>query len=362
MKVLQVCQPAEGGVVHYVHVLSAELMARGWTAGVACSPGTPTDRLRGEGVDVWPVPMAREISPRRDLMATIRLYKIMRKGGYSLVHTHSAKAGVLGRVAARLARTPAVHTPNAWSFMVAKTPLERRAYVTVEKLLSALSKRIICVSSDELKQGQDLVGAAKKMRLVPNGVAVPPRAKKRSGEKDLVVGCLTRLARQKGIDYLVAAANGVRAEREDVRFSVAGGGPDFERLKDEVGRRGLSGRFELLGAVRDPWEYLSRIDIFVLPSLWEGMPFALLEAMSFGLPVVATDVGGVRDVIPDDTFGIVVPPADPHALREAILRYARAPELREAAGGAARRRVLQEFSQERMVERTLDVYREVLGC
>jgi glycosyltransferase involved in cell wall biosynthesis len=113
--------------------------------------------------------------------------------------------------------------------------------------------------------------------------------------------------------------------------------------------------------LQDPWRYLEQIDVFVLPSLWEGMPFALLEAMGFGLPCVATDVGGVRDVIPDETFGIVVPPADPGALRDAILRYVDFPHLRETVGAAARRRIVTEFSRERMVERTLGVYSEVLG-
>ncbi|MBV9455510.1 MAG: glycosyltransferase family 4 protein [Rubrobacter sp.] len=363
MRILQVCQPAEGGVAHYALVLSTELNGRGWPVDVACSPGALADELRSRGIGVLPLPLVRGFSPQKDLIATLELWKMIRKRRYSLVHTHSAKAGVVGRIAARMAQTPAVHTPNAWSFLVSDSTFERWVYVAVERVLALLSSRIICVSTRELELGRRwLVGVDEKLRLVPNGITLPPQTRVRSEVGELVVGTVARLARQKGIEHLIQAAEGVCAKRKGVRFSVAGGGPDFERLNTAIQRRGLRHRFELIGPVQAPWGYLEQIDIFVLPSLWEGMPFALLEAMSFGLPVVATDVGGVRDVIPDETFGIVVPPADPHALQEAILRYVDSPQLRNTAGATARERVVQEFSRERMVERTLSIYSEVLKC
>jgi glycosyltransferase involved in cell wall biosynthesis len=193
-------------------------------------------------------------------------------------------------------------------------------------------------------------------------MAVPPLGSNRDSGEGLSVGSISRLTRQKGIGYLIEAAEGVCAERGDVRFSVAGGGPDLEALEAEIERRKLRDRFELVGPVDDPWEYLSSLDLFVLSSLWEGMPFAVLEAMGCGLPVVATDVGGVREMIPDETYGTVVPPADAQVLKRAILRYADSPSLREDTGAAARRRVLEEFSEERMVEGVLDVYSEVARC
>jgi glycosyltransferase involved in cell wall biosynthesis len=364
MKILQVCQPTEGGVAHYASVITTELKARSCSVDVACSPGVLADELRGCGVNVSLLPLVREASPRKDLAAVLRLRRIIREGKYSLVHTHSSKAGAVGRVAALLARTPSVHTPHAWSFLVSRSTLERRLYLGVEWILGLISSRIICVSSGEMELGRRSLATVRgKLRLVPNGVAVPSRERVReegNGTEELIVGTLARLTRQKGIDYLVQAAEKVCKEHEGIRFSVAGDGPDLRHIKDEVARRGLFGRFELVG-LQDPWRYLEQIDVFVLPSLWEGMPFALLEAMGFGLPCVATDVGGVRDVIPDETFGIVVPPADPGALRDAILRYVDFPHLRETVGAAARRRIVTEFSRERMVERTLGVYSEVLG-
>jgi glycosyltransferase involved in cell wall biosynthesis len=364
MKILQVCQPAEGGVAHHTSILTTELKARGWSVDVACSPGVLADELRGRGVNVFLLPLVREASPLKDLSAVLQLRRVLREGKYSLVHTHSSKAGAIGRVAALLARVPSVHTPHAWSFLASKSILERWFYVAVEWLLGLVSSCIICVSTGEMELGRRSLATTRgKLRLVPNGVVVPARERVREEGNEtekLVVGTLARLTRQKGIDYLVQAAEEVFGEHEGVRFSVAGDGPDFEHTKAEIARRNLSGRFELVG-LQDPWEYLEQIDIFVLSSLWEGMPFALLEAMAFGLPSVATDVGGVRDVIVDETFGIVVPPADTDALRDAVLRYVRSPGLRKAAGEAARRRIFAEFGQDCMVDRTRNLYSEVLG-
>lgn len=362
MRALQVCQPAEGGVARQVLVLSEQLMARGWSVDVACSPGALADELRRTGANVWLLPLVREASPWKDLIATLKLSRIIKRRRYSLVHAHSAKAGAVGRVAACIARTPVIYTPHAWSFLASKSTLGRQVYIFVEQALALLSSHIICVSAREMALGcRHLLACDGKLRLVPNGIALPSQsANGRSGDEELVVGTVARLAPQKGIEYLIRAAEGICAERDGVRFSVAGDGPSFMCLKGELERRELRDKFTLLGDTRDPWNYLKDIDVFVLPSLWEGMPFALMEAMGMGLPAVATDVGGVRDLIPDVDFGTVVPPADPHALREAILRYVDSPQLRKTTGALARQRILQEFNLERMIEGTLNVYSETL--
>lgn len=362
VKILQVCQPTDGGVAHHVRLLAEGLKVRGISVDVACSPGDLANGLRESGITVLTLPLVRPISPRKDLSSALSLWEAIREGGYSLVHTHSAKAGAVGRIAAWASRTPVVYTPHAWSFLVAEGELNRSIYIVVERFLALLSARIICVSTKEIELGRRSVGASSKLRLSPNGMVVRPCGANRNGGEELSVGSVARLTRQKGIGYLIEAAEGVCEERGDVRFSVAGDGPDLGALEAEVERRNLRDRFELVGAVEDPWDYLASLDVFVLPSLWEGMPFAVLEAMGCGLPVVATDVGGIRDVIPDEAYGTVVAPADVQALKRAILRYADSLPLREDTGAAARRRVLEEFSEERMVEGVLDVYSEVIRC
>lgn len=360
MRILQVCQPSDGGVAHHVLTLSTELMARGWEVDVACSPGTLANELKQRGITVFLLPLVREVAGPKDIASVFELIKMIRKGAYSLVHMHSAKAGAVGRVASVTSRAPAIYTPHAWSFLSPESRLEKLVYVGIEQILALFTRRIICVSLDELRLGRLMIGVGGKLRLVHNGVVVP-EVHRRTEEKELRIGTIARLARQKGIEYLIQAAEEVCAENETVRFSVAGGGPDYERLRSEIKRSGLGDRFELIGPVSEPWGYLEQLDIFVLPSLWEGMPFVLLEAMGAGLPVVATDVGGVREVIPDGTFGTVVPPADAGELKDAILQYASSTELRESTGAAARERILREFSRDRMVEATIQVYTEVAG-
>jgi glycosyltransferase involved in cell wall biosynthesis len=363
-KVLQICQPADGGVAHHVRILVQEMTKRGRPVGVACSPGALSEGLKSGGIEVHELPLSRQISAVEDLRAVRALRTIIREGGYSLVHAHSAKAGVVGRVAARLAGVPAVYTPHAWSFLVARGRFDRGVYIAIERFLAYFTRRVICVSGVELQLGRQEVGIhIGKLRIVPNGVTPPRPVQRSKGSGAVVVGSVCRLARQKGLTYLIAAAKAVLEERGDnARFSVAGDGPDLDLLKAEIDRRDLRDAFELVGGVAEPWDHLFSLDVFVLPSLWEGMPFVLLEAMGAGLPVVATDVGGVRDVIPDDAFGYVVPPADADALKVAILRYVDQPELRRSVGSAARERILREFSRERMVEGNLGVYAEALAC
>ena len=360
VRVLQVCQPANGGVANHVLALCEGLRDRGWHVDAVCSPGALAEELQGRGFDARSLPLVRRPSPREDLGCVVGLRRIVREGAYSLVHAHSAKGGAVGRVSARLARTPVLYTPHAWSFLVARGPVERGAYVAVEGALGLVSAGIICVSSDEMDLGRrHLRGCGDKLELVPNGIDPPPRTGRRPPGEEVVVGALARLTRQKGIEYLARAAAGMRGRR--VRFVVAGDGPDLAGLRGEVDRLGLGGRFEFRGPVAGPWEFFAGIDVFALPSLWEGMPLVVLEAMAFGLPVVATDVGGVRDAIPDETFGAVVPPADPGALAAAIRRYADSSRLRERVGDAAQRRALARFTRDRMVERTIGVYESVLA-
>jgi glycosyltransferase involved in cell wall biosynthesis len=177
----------------------------------------------------------------------------------------------------------------------------------------------------------------------------------------VVVGTVGRLAPQKGIDLLLQAAELVRRERPETSFRIAGDGPLSEEIHEEARRRGLGDDVQFDGLVDGPWGVLAELDVFVLPSRWEGMPFSLLEAMSCGLPVVSFDVGGVTDLILDEAYGAVVAPGDVRGFADAILRYVDSPETRHRVGAAARGRVLEEFTLDRMIERTYEVYREALG-
>ena len=363
MRVLQVCQPTVEGVAVHVEMLASELPARGVETAVACPPGPLADHLLERGVPWIAVPMGRHVDPAGDLRAVRRIVRTLRRAeragqGFDLVHAHSAKAGAVARLAALLARVPTVYTPHAWSFLAAGSRIERLLYRMVETVLSLVTRRIVCVSEGERELGRQ-VGARAKCTVIPNGIDPPAEALQNGNPRrdgSVVVGTVGRLAPQKGIDLLLEAAFLVTSRRPEVRFRIAGDGPSAAELHARAEELGIDDRARFDGLVDGPWGVLRELDVFVLPSRWEGMPFTLLEAMSGGLPVVSFDVGGVRDLIIDERHGVVVAPGDVTGFAEAIVRYVDDPDQRRRTGRAARERVLQHFTFDRMVERNRELY------
>jgi glycosyltransferase involved in cell wall biosynthesis len=176
-----------------------------------------------------------------------------------------------------------------------------------------------------------------------------------------VVGTVARLHRQKGIIYLLRAAPRILAAFPDARIAVVGEGPRGESLRREARRRGLESRFLFLGERQDAASILSLFDIFVLPSLWEGLPFVLVEASTLAKPIVATAVDGTPEVIADGKTGLLVPPGDPGALAEAVIRLLKDREEARRLGETARALVPPRFPLRRMVEQTQSLYLELAG-
>jgi glycosyltransferase involved in cell wall biosynthesis len=176
-----------------------------------------------------------------------------------------------------------------------------------------------------------------------------------------VIGTLARLHEQKGHSYLLDAVAQLRREIPDVKALVVGDGELRPSLEQRTQALRLSDSVIFTGTRRDVPEILALLDVFVLPSLWEGLPIALLEAMAAGLPVVATRVGGVPEVVVDGETGLLVPPRDPDALSEAILTLLQDPDLRQKMGQAGQERVREYFSVERMVEETEALYERLLA-
>jgi glycosyltransferase involved in cell wall biosynthesis len=361
MRVLLVNQPTDGGVAFHVETLARRLPEHGVATTVACPPGAWAQGLKAAGVDVIEMPMVREIAVGSDLAALRRLRGIADAGDHDLIHTHSAKAGVLGRLAARTRHLPAVHTPHAWSFLAAGGRRGAQVYQRIERTLARSTAAIICVSEGERRRGLEVADSG-RLTVVTNGIALPDvidrGEERRAGE--LVVGTVARLAPQKGIGHLLEAFAQVRSVRADVRLAIAGDGPLRADLEDEARRLGIADAVTFTGAIASPWPFLADLDLFVLPSLWEGLPYALLEAMAIGLPCVATAVDGVAEAIPDRRFGTVVEPADSAWLAREILALVEDAPARTDMGRMARAHVRDTFSVEAMVRSTVDVYRRVL--
>ena len=287
------------------------------------------------------------------------LRRIVRTVSPDIVHLHSAKAGLAGRLALR-GRLPTVFQPHAWSFLAVTGPVARAA-LSWERKATRWADAIVCVSEGERDQGS-AANVAGRWVVVPNGVDLErfashdrDEARRALGEPEgpLVV-CVGRLSTQKGQDVLLRAWSAVSERYDDARLVLVGGGPDEASLRSAsppgVFFAGLSDEVPL---------WLAAADLVAVPSRWEGMSLSMLEALAAGRSVVATDGPGAREAVTSDV-GEVVPVEDPGALAAALITRIADPALRTAEGAAARSRAEEHYGSERSAERMRDVYGDVL--
>ncbi|MEU0472060.1 glycosyltransferase family 4 protein [Streptomyces olivaceus] len=350
-RVLHVTQPVDGGVARVVTDLTRAQLAAGLRVSVACPEGGLADRLRALRADVRPWTATR--SPGRALPVEVgRLARVIEEVRPDLVHAHSAKAGLATRLAVR-GRVPTVFQPHAWSFEAAGGPTGVLA-LGWERWAARWAARTVCVSEAERLRGAR-AGIRGRWAVVPNGVdtdrfhagsgsddAQDVRRRHGIGPHTPLVACVGRLCRQKGQDVLLTAWESVLARVPDARLVLAGDGPDRAALTARAsayglldvpgaaappGRhtpapppgRGTAASVLFTGAVADASSWYRAADLVVLPSRWEGMALAPLEAMACGRPVVVTDVDGAREALPPALAPrCLVPPEDPEALADAV--------------------------------------------
>lgn len=312
-----------------------------------------------------------------DVRAVARLLKLCRTWRPDIIHTQLSRADWIGRTVGAWVGVPVVstiHNLHDRSYPAdASWPAARLGFA-LDWLTRPLTDRFVSVSQGI---GTDLIErgvSADRVVVIPNGLdldrgragpKLPSREEIRRewqiSDDELVVGTVGRLATQKGIAYLVEAGRQVVARDPRVRFVQIGGGPLAQETRQWLESAGLTGRFRHIESVREPMSLLPGMDIFVLASLWEGLPVALLEAMASGLPAVATRVSGNEDAIEDGRSGVLVPPEDSGALANAILELAANPGLRQSIGAAARIRVERVFDAPTMSARYRSVYTDLLS-
>ncbi len=330
--------------------------------------------LRGrslENLSILPS-LGREIGAQ-DLIAFARLYRLVRKMRPHIVHTHTAKAGALGRLAARLAGVPVViHTYHGHIFQGYFPSLKTRLFLNTERWLARGTDRLLTVSEavrqDLLRRG---IGSPERLSVVPLGLDLDPliqcemvrgqlRAELGVGDVPLV-GIIARLVPIKRHEDFLAAATVVASRIPNCRFLVVGDGELRGRLEARSRELGLGGRVHFLGWRGDLPRIYADLDLVALSSANEGLPVSLIEAMAAGRPVVATRVGGVPDLVEHGVTGLLVSPEDPAALAEATMALLTDPERRRAMGEAGRKRVHPAFSAERLVEDIDRLYTELLA-
>jgi glycosyltransferase involved in cell wall biosynthesis len=332
--------------------------------------GPLSEEARKKGIPYVPVSMDKRLrlQPIREIAAALKENEI------DILHTHGGIAGIFGRSAARRARTRAVvHTLHGIHYLHYRNPLLRRMYVLLERRYSRSTDRLILVCQSDLRQARrHRLAPDSKMTVILNGTDARidvPAESSAFLRNELnwtpgrpVVGTVARLHRQKGVVNFLRASPRILSACPEARIAVVGDGPEGGRLRREAERLNLEGRLLFLGERKDAAQVMSLFDIFVLPSLWEGLPFVLVEAASLGKPIIATAVDGVPEMLEDGKTGLLVPPNDPAALAGAVIRLLRDRDEAGRIGETARRLVPPRFPLRRMIDQTQNLYLDVLGA
>jgi glycosyltransferase involved in cell wall biosynthesis len=325
------------------------------------------DRFWELGITMVELPLSR--LGVRHLPLTMQLVRGHR---IDIVHTHGKGPGLYGRLAARAFGIPAVHTFHGIHYG-SYPRVGQGLYLALERWLSRLTHTVINVSHSQEAEGLALrLFRPEQSVVVVNGIDVEEldRAMRQSpihretlglAADVFVLGCVSRWDPVKRIEILLEAVRRLASRAPRLALLLVGGGGEEARIRRIVAETGLGDRVIFTGFLGSPARVYGILDLYVATSLKEGLPLAPLEAMSAGLPVVATDVPGHRDVVVHDRTGLLVPPEDGAALAEAIVKLVADPERRRLMGEAGRQRVLDHFGVRSMTDRTADVYRAALA-
>ena len=364
-------EPSEGGVAIYVRDLSRELISRGHQVDAVVSdrPGLPRE-LRDLGLGVAEVPFRAELGTIRDDLRAVRsLAALLSRRRWDVVHTHGNKGGVFGRPVARALGMPVVHSSHGFDYLTQRqrprrgTEARRALTLGVERLLAPCAARILCATEyDRGNALRDGISNPAKLTVIHNGVAPPPPVEAEpelsalEGEGPLI-GFLARLHEGKEPIAFIDSIALARQRGTRIRAAVVGNGP----LEQEVRARARDADVAVLPFRGNPFSSLTAFDVYVLPSRWEVFGLTIVEAMAASLPVVATDVGGIPEVVAAGETGLLVPVGDVGALAGAIGRLAADAELRTRMGRAGKARWEARFQHSAMVDAVEAVYERVAG-
>ncbi len=340
----------KGGAPYHVLDLSKGLVKRGWQVIVICPPGWLAKECRSYGLEVREV----EISGAFGKEARQKIAKILKSFGDEkiLLHCHGVRAGIAGRLAAQNLKIPIVYTEHLWTKEY-KTSSYWRGFSQLW-VLKVLDKKT-CLTIAPSKAVADFlieksIVPEEKIKIIPHGIELP-KLSSQPQKKTTVIGTIGALLPIKGQIYLIEALKDLSA----VSLWILGSGPLEEILKKKILVSRLGGQIKIWEDVEEE-EFFRSIDIYIQPSLSESFGLAMIKAMAYNLPVVASDVGGMKEIIENGKTGFLVERANPQALAQAIKKIIEDKKLAKKMGQAGRKRVEKLFTLDRMVEETEEVY------
>lgn len=330
---------------------------------IICSTGPHLARVKVRGARIKALPIPRGMSPVPLARLLVRMVQHLRRNHYTIVHTHNSITGAIGRMAARIARVPVViHTTHGFHFHENMTRWQSLPYVCAERRLARMCDMLLCQNREEVGLIQRFgLQARLGVYHVGNGIDLKefaPRATMPRNERPILL-CVGRLEGVKNHPMLFQALAALRS-RGPVLLRLVGEGPLDAEYKEYLCREGLAGDVEFLGYRYDIPQLTAAADVVVLTSLKEGIPRALMQAAAVGVPVVATDVKGTREVVVDGETGFLVPLDDTGALVDRLGTLLESETLRREMGAAAVSHARAQFDEDRVAERLARIYRTAL--
>ena len=368
-----------GGAQENTMYTAALLDPRRFHAEVLSGPqtgpeGSLIEEVRARGVPLTILPdLRREINPWHDLKALWKLTRFIRQHRFTIVHTHSSKAGILGRVAARLARTPiVVHTVHGWSFHDHMPAPKRALFVALERLAAPLSDALVVVTRQDIDKGLDAgIGRPEQYHLIRSAISLdrfdPAQVDRQAVRAELnippdapVLGNVGRFSPQKNPLDWVRVAGRVAREIPGCHFLLVGDGPLRSDVEAALTAEGIAGQTILTGLRRDVPQMMAAMDVFLLTSLWEGLPRVIPQAMSMEVPVVANRADGTSEAIAHGETGYLCEPDDLESHATYCLDLLRDPTHRRQMGQRGRAWATREFDVRHMVAQIADLYDSLL--
>jgi glycosyltransferase involved in cell wall biosynthesis len=362
-----------GGVQEHLRLLVKYLDENRFDIWLAYGPpGDKAPAFRGMGVTLYRSGLIKKINPYKDFKAFLSLWSLMRRERFDIVHVHMAKAGILGRLAAKFAGIKVISmTGHGWSGHLDnyfRNPILKKWFHAVEWFWGKyLTDAIILLTKedfDEMKRRK--MYSPDKLFLVPNGIDVQElqdapsttsiRDELAIRPQDMIIVMVGRICKVKAPWIFAKAADIISRIRTDIRFLLIGEGPESSKISEMVSELQKKGIFHMPGVRKDVPSILKETDIFVLTSITEGMAITLLEAMALGLPVVVTDIPGNRALVKHGKTGILVQPNDSEAFSTALLNLLNEESLRNKLGQNAKKYIEENFPARRTGEKTQAIY------
>lgn len=369
-RILFVLRPVEGGIKKYILTLIRGLDKNKFKIYLASPENIIIDNSSCKDIVFIPLKIKGEINPILDIIAIKNLIKIAKKEKIDIISSQGFKATFLSAIVEKLTNIPTVSTIHTFLFSPLWSKKKIKIYRLLAKFFFKYIKKVIVVSRSIGRELENIGVDKNKMVIIYNGISCSMQyknidtsiTKEKFGFKkeSFVVGNISRFVSHKGIEYFLKAIPEVINKHPQIRFLLVGDGPEKENILNIVSHLHIENLLTILPYQKNIENLLGIIDILVVSSVTEGLPYTVLEAMLYGIPVVATEVGGIPEIIEDEKDGILIPPYSASKISEKIINLFEDESKRKKISYYGRKKIMENFTEDIMIKKTEDVYLDVI--